>query len=178
MIFTRVFFVVCAGPVGRTGEVAGAVANAAPIFSYSKSKGLFAGMSFEGSAIITRSDANKEFYGRKVSPKEILSGAVEPPAEAESLYRVLNLKFGRGKIMEDELDGTDSFEGNNLPRHSSSTISSSLPRYSEEVGFTRSTTLPSSSSLNRAVPLPPRNIPTNDATYATALYKFVGMEKG
>ncbi|KAI8825313.1 uncharacterized protein EV422DRAFT_554064, partial [Fimicolochytrium jonesii] len=85
---------VAAGPKGRSAEAAGSVVNLAPIFSYSKSKGLFAGVSLEGSVIVTRSDANRACYGRKVSPKEILSGEVARPVEAEGLYRVLDYKFG------------------------------------------------------------------------------------
>ncbi|KAJ3159221.1 hypothetical protein HDU86_001824 [Geranomyces michiganensis] len=85
---------VAAGPKGRQAEAAGAVLNLAPIYSYSKSKGLFAGVSLEGSIIVTRNDANRALYGRKVSPKEILTGEVAPPVQAEALYRVLDLKFG------------------------------------------------------------------------------------
>lgn len=67
--------------------------NLAPIYSYSKSKGLFAGVSLEGSVILTRNDANAEMYGRKVTAKELLSGEIPPPVQAEALYRVLNYKF-------------------------------------------------------------------------------------
>ena len=84
---------VAAGPVGRSSEAAGTLANLAPIYSYSKSKGLFAGLSLEGSVIITRGDANAKFYNRKVTAKELLTGVVEQPAIAEALYRALNLKF-------------------------------------------------------------------------------------
>jgi lipid-binding SYLF domain-containing protein len=49
------------------------------VYSYSKTKGLFAGISIEGSAIIERKDANTEFYGEKVSAKEILGGKIPPP---------------------------------------------------------------------------------------------------
>ncbi|KAJ3078057.1 hypothetical protein HK102_004764 [Quaeritorhiza haematococci] len=85
---------VAAGPVGRSTEAAGAVVNFAPVYSYSKTKGLFAGLSLEGSVIITRGDANSHFYHRKVSAKEILTGGVEPPVAAEPLYRALNMRFG------------------------------------------------------------------------------------
>ncbi|RKO92295.1 hypothetical protein BDK51DRAFT_1270, partial [Blyttiomyces helicus] len=84
---------VAAGPTGRSAEAAGSVMNLAPIYSYSKSKGLFAGISLEGSVIITRHDANRDLYGRKVTAKELLSGAVEPPVQAEALYRVLSRRF-------------------------------------------------------------------------------------
>jgi lipid-binding SYLF domain-containing protein len=54
---------VAAGPVGRDASVNGAVYGFAPIFSYSKSAGLFAGVSLEGTVIIGRRDADSKFYG-------------------------------------------------------------------------------------------------------------------
>ncbi|RKP34639.1 hypothetical protein BJ085DRAFT_43146 [Dimargaris cristalligena] len=83
---------VAAGPYGRNAEGNIAVGHVAPIYSYSKTSGLFVGVSIEGSAIIERKDANAKFYGRKVSAKELLSGTVPPPREADSLYRALNLR--------------------------------------------------------------------------------------
>ncbi|KAJ1924375.1 DUF500 super, partial [Linderina pennispora] len=55
---------VSAGPIGRSAEASGAIRNIAPVFSYSKSKGLFAGVSLEGSVILERKDANAKLYGR------------------------------------------------------------------------------------------------------------------
>ncbi|KAI8929303.1 hypothetical protein BC831DRAFT_444680 [Entophlyctis helioformis] len=81
---------VAAGPTGRATEAAGAFVNMAPIYSYSKSKGLFAGISLEGTVIITRADANKAMYGRKVKASELMTGVIPPPVEAEPLYRMLN----------------------------------------------------------------------------------------
>ncbi|CAG8453842.1 4103_t:CDS:10 [Ambispora gerdemannii] len=88
---------VAAGPIGRTAEGAGSVSrgHVAAIFSYSKTKGLFAGVSIEGSVVIERKDANAKFYHRKVSAKELLSGSVAPPAQADTLYRALNAKASR-----------------------------------------------------------------------------------
>ncbi|KAI0226050.1 hypothetical protein L0F63_005456, partial [Massospora cicadina] len=57
-----------------------------------KSKGLFAGVSIEGSVILERKDANAKFYGRQVRAKELLSGAVPPPGQASILYQALNSK--------------------------------------------------------------------------------------
>ncbi|EGF82619.1 hypothetical protein BATDEDRAFT_9413 [Batrachochytrium dendrobatidis JAM81] len=82
---------VAAGPTGRTTEAAGMIADLAPIYSYSKSKGLFAGVSLEGTVIITRNDANKAMYGKKVSALDLLSGKIPPPVEAGPLYRMLSL---------------------------------------------------------------------------------------
>ncbi|KAJ3274866.1 hypothetical protein HK104_004003, partial [Borealophlyctis nickersoniae] len=85
---------VTAGPQGRSAEAAGAVVGMAPILSYSKSKGLFVGASLEGSVLVTRNDANAVLYGQKVTPAQLLSGAIPPPVQAEPLYRVLDYRFG------------------------------------------------------------------------------------
>ena len=60
-----------------------------PALSYSHSRGVFAGVSLDGSVIYTRSDVNHRFYGRKVTPTEILSGEVQPPRAAQPLYDAL-----------------------------------------------------------------------------------------
>ncbi|KAI9504393.1 hypothetical protein BX070DRAFT_183500, partial [Coemansia spiralis] len=72
---------VAAGPVGRSGEIAAAVntSNVAAVYSYSKSKGLFAGVSVEGSAVMQRKDVNQAFYGRPAPPAQVLAGEVSPP---------------------------------------------------------------------------------------------------
>ncbi len=80
---------VAVGPVGRTAE-GSLVLPPAAIYSYSKSKGAFAGISLEGTVIIERSRANADFYGRPVCPSELLSGQVARPKSADSLYRELN----------------------------------------------------------------------------------------
>ncbi|KAJ1998122.1 hypothetical protein H4R26_005576, partial [Coemansia thaxteri] len=83
---------VAAGPFGRSAEASGAVINLAPVLSYSKSKGLFAGVSLEGSVIIERKDANAAMYGRPVRAQELLNGTMHPPPQADVLYRALDLK--------------------------------------------------------------------------------------
>ncbi|GAB7338162.1 hypothetical protein MBLNU457_4513t1 [Dothideomycetes sp. NU457] len=89
---------IAAGPVGRNAEAAGAASlkSVAGIFAYSKTKGLFAGVSLEGSAIIERRDANEKLYNRPVKARELLSGAVPTPAAAEPLLRVLNSRVFSG----------------------------------------------------------------------------------
>jgi lipid-binding SYLF domain-containing protein len=74
---------VAAGPVGRTASVA--VTPVAAIYSYSRSKGLFAGVSVTSTVIVTRDGANEEYYGRKVTPAVILSGRVKPRPGADRL---------------------------------------------------------------------------------------------
>ncbi|KAF2680836.1 DUF500-domain-containing protein [Lentithecium fluviatile CBS 122367] len=89
---------IAAGPVGRNAEAAGAASlrSVAGIFSYSKTKGLFAGVSLEGSGMIERRDANEKLYGRRWTAREILSGQVPPPPAAEPLMRVLNSRVFAG----------------------------------------------------------------------------------
>lgn len=78
---------VAAGPVGRSVEVG--VAPTAAVYTYSRSQGLFAGISLEGTVIATRDDANAKYYGRAVTPQEILTGKVKVPAGAKKLQKVL-----------------------------------------------------------------------------------------
>lgn len=81
---------VAAGPVGA-GIEAGTTTNFRDdVYSYSKSKGLFAGASVEGAVIDSRESLNKEYYGRDISPESIVYGnKVENPA-ADELRRALN----------------------------------------------------------------------------------------
>ncbi|KAJ1880812.1 hypothetical protein LPJ57_002015 [Coemansia sp. RSA 486] len=83
---------VTAGPVGRSGEISAAVntGTVAAVYSYSKSKGLFAGVSVEGSAVVQRKDVNQAFYGRPAPPQMVLAGAIQPP-EGVSEWEVLRL---------------------------------------------------------------------------------------
>jgi SH3 domain-containing YSC84-like protein 1 len=76
-----------AGPVGRSAEAG--VLPVAAVYTYSRSQGLFAGVSLEGTVIVARDDANAKYYGRPVTPEEILSGKVRPPRGARVLQRVL-----------------------------------------------------------------------------------------
>ncbi|HWP84079.1 MAG TPA: YSC84-related protein [Terriglobia bacterium] len=82
---------VAGGPVGRTASAATDAQLTAQILSYSRSKGLFAGVALEGAVLRPSGDGNKELYGRPVSPKEILiAGTVAPPPAAEPLIRLLS----------------------------------------------------------------------------------------
>jgi len=78
---------VAAGPLGRSAEVG--IMPVAAIYTYSRSQGLFAGVSLEGTVIGTRNDANAEYYGRPATQEEILSGRIAPPPGAKRLLQVL-----------------------------------------------------------------------------------------
>ena len=70
-----------AGPVGR--DVEANVTPKAAIYTYSRSKGLFAGVSLEGAVIATEKGKNERYYGRSVTASQILSGkAAAPPGSA------------------------------------------------------------------------------------------------
>jgi lipid-binding SYLF domain-containing protein len=89
---------IAAGPVGRNAEAAGAASlkGVSGVFAYSKTKGLFAGVSLEGSVLIERRDANEKMYGRKLTARELLGGNVPVPPQAEPLMRVLNSRVFAG----------------------------------------------------------------------------------
>src|SRR6266446_3599788 len=87
-----------AGPKGRTAEAATDVVMNAEILSYSRSKGLFAGISLEGSTLRSDGSANEKLYGKKLSAKEIIrEGKVGIPACAHELVSMLDSKTPRNK---------------------------------------------------------------------------------
>ncbi len=82
-----------AGPKGRTAEGATDIVMSAEILSYSRNKGLFAGVSLEGSTLRSDGSANEKLYGRKLSAKEIIRGGkVGIPASARELVTLLDRK--------------------------------------------------------------------------------------
>lgn len=78
---------VAAGPVGRDAHVG--LTPTAAIYTYSRSKGLFAGASLEGAVIATQKTANARYYGRSVRAHDILTGRVAAPAKASVLRAAL-----------------------------------------------------------------------------------------
>lgn len=82
---------VALGPLGRSLEAdfGAAPGSVAPIYTYSLSKGFYAGISLDGKVIFTRHRVNEKFYGRQVGAREILQGAVPTPPAAQPLYEAL-----------------------------------------------------------------------------------------
>jgi SH3 domain-containing YSC84-like protein 1 len=82
---------VALGPLGRAVEANfGASPQAmAPVYTYSLSKGLYAGLSLDGKVVVTRDRVNERFYGRPVSGLEILQGGLATPPAAQPLYEAL-----------------------------------------------------------------------------------------
>jgi SH3 domain-containing YSC84-like protein 1 len=82
-----------AGPKGRTAEGATDIVMNAEILSYSRNKGLFAGISLEGSTLRSDGSANEKLYGRKLTAKEIIRGGkVGIPPSAHELVSLLDRK--------------------------------------------------------------------------------------
>lgn len=87
-----------AGPKGRSGEAATDVVMNAEILSYSRAKGLFAGISLEGSTLRSDGGANENLYGHKISAKDIIRlGKVKTPACAQELVGLLEKKSPKNR---------------------------------------------------------------------------------
>lgn len=84
---------VMAGPVGRTAEAETDAQLHAEILSWSRARGLFAGIVLQGSTLRPDKDENAALYGANATQREILEGGVQPPADTQSLYTSLN-RFG------------------------------------------------------------------------------------
>jgi SH3 domain-containing YSC84-like protein 1 len=81
---------VAAGPVGRDAEAATNAGMSAEMLSYSRSRGVFAGVSLEGSTLAPDGGANENLYGKKVTAEEIVqSGTIAAPASAAELLASL-----------------------------------------------------------------------------------------
>jgi lipid-binding SYLF domain-containing protein len=82
-----------AGPKGRDATAATDATLRAEILSYSRSRGLFAGISLEGSTLRPDNDANEKLYGKKLTATEIIrQGAVPVPPSGQKLVSLLNKK--------------------------------------------------------------------------------------
>jgi lipid-binding SYLF domain-containing protein len=80
-----------AGPKGRAAAAQTDIVMKAEILTYSRSRGLFAGVSLEGSTLRSDNGANEKLYGRKVSARDIVrSGAGGVPASGQTLVGLLN----------------------------------------------------------------------------------------
>jgi len=85
-----------AGPVGRNVSASTDVLMKAEILTYSRSRGVFAGLSLEGATLRPDKDENARLYGREISQAEILSGTVQPPEAASGLMRQIRIFSGKG----------------------------------------------------------------------------------
>ena len=79
-----------AGPKGRTAGAATDAAMRAEILTYSRTRGVFAGVSLEGSTLRPDEDGNKLVYGSAIPPRELVKGGTAVPSAAKQLVDVLN----------------------------------------------------------------------------------------
>jgi len=86
-----------AGPKGRDAEAATDALMRAEILSYSRSRGLFAGVSLEGSTLRQDGSANRKIYGREISAREIVEGKVRTPAAGVLMVSTLEHASPRNK---------------------------------------------------------------------------------
>jgi SH3 domain-containing YSC84-like protein 1 len=88
---------VAAGPVGRSAEGATDVQMHAQILSYSRTRGLFAGVSLDGAVVKQDHDDNAQLYGRRITARDILiKGEVPPPSAAVPLDNALTRYSPKG----------------------------------------------------------------------------------
>ena len=73
-------------------------------YTYARSKGMFAGVAIEVSAIKTRNKINRQFYGYDVEPSDLLSGKVKPPVAAKPLYDELRSVYQFVNMGKDTLE--------------------------------------------------------------------------
>jgi predicted lipid-binding transport protein (Tim44 family) len=85
---------VAAGPVGRHTEGATDLKLRAEVLTYSRARGLFAGISLNGAVIKQDEDATRELYGRMVDFKTILTGSVQTPQSAEPFLAAVRKAVG------------------------------------------------------------------------------------
>ncbi len=88
-----------AGPLGRNVSAQTDAMMRAEILTYSRSRGVFAGLSLEGATLRPDKDENEKLYGHAVSNKEILAGGMTAPAETAGLMKQIQLFSGKGAPM-------------------------------------------------------------------------------
>jgi lipid-binding SYLF domain-containing protein len=81
---------VAAGPVGRSTQAETDAAMTAEILTWSRARGLFAGISLSGATLREDNDWNVELYGHKISNREVLTSGIAPPATAADFLAAIN----------------------------------------------------------------------------------------
>jgi len=84
-----------AGPVGRDVSAQTDAVMRAEMLSYSRSRGLFAGISLQGATLRPDEEANRQLYGKDTGNPEILTGKIKTPAAADKLEALLNRNSSR-----------------------------------------------------------------------------------
>jgi lipid-binding SYLF domain-containing protein len=85
---------VAAGPVGRSASAQTDATMMAEILAWSRARGVFAGVSLQGSTLRDDDGENRELYGRDISNREVVTGPTAPPAAAADLMAALEKAAG------------------------------------------------------------------------------------
>ncbi len=88
---------VAAGPVGRSAEASTDVKLNSEILSYSRTKGLFAGLELSGAAVRPDEDSTRDFYGQNINFRTLLAGNTTPPAGAENFLSTVRRVFAEAR---------------------------------------------------------------------------------
>jgi hypothetical protein len=150
--FCYPLMIVAAGPVGRNAEASGtaSIKSIAAVYSYSKTRGLFAGVSLEGSVIVERFDANAKMYGYKVKAKDLLGGSIPPPSEAGALYQALNKRFNYDGQYDFRQQGYHNFSDYNNDSGNDNSRQGSTRGFDDDNVFSDSNGYHSDSGLGRS----------------------------
>jgi len=151
---------IAAGPVGRNTEV-DAMVTIAAVWSYSRTGGLFAGISLEGSVLVERKDANKKCYGRKVTAKELLLGQVAPPLDALPLYEVLYEKIDGITDWRDRFKGLASLPTGPPPPVPSRSVRTVVV----DMGYDQG--VPMMQTSDSVLPIPPQGYISTQESYSS-----------
>lgn len=92
---------IAAGPVGKAAEASTTATMQAQMLSYSRSKGVFGGVSLSGTSLAPDNDDNEKLYGKKVTANEIFSGTEKAPPSASDLTATLEQTSPK-KVVEAE----------------------------------------------------------------------------
>ncbi|KAJ3026135.1 UNVERIFIED_CONTAM: SH3 domain-containing YSC84-like protein 1 [Siphonaria sp. JEL0065] len=156
-------FTLSAGPVGQSSDaICTIVGKPLPVYSYSKSRGLYAGISLEGGVWFEGKEANSAFYGRPISARDILTGVALRPASAEALYSELPVPTYTEKA--GDLKAATNIKKE--PRVFTIPIQSVLPSSS-------SATL---DNTNRPLPVPPGS-GSEETVFCLALHDYEGFQE-
>ncbi|KAM5165688.1 SH3 domain-containing YSC84-like protein 1 [Mantella aurantiaca] len=171
-------FTVAIGPLGRNLEGDVAIRSSAAVFTYCKSRGLFAGISLEGSGLIERKETNRKFYCQEdIRAYEILFGEIPRPSQAEELYEILDSFTEKYENEEHNINmkrmAREQKKAKDIP------VKSSRPHSSYQSGNTTEALRPT----QRSYPdLSSYNMnersSRGEGITATAIYPFEGLQPG
>ncbi|XP_066530187.1 SH3 domain-containing YSC84-like protein 1 [Hoplias malabaricus] len=169
---------VAVGPLGRNLEADVALRSTAAVYSYCKSRGLYAGVSIVGSCIIERKDTNRKFYSQEIRASSILNGDVEPPPEAHDLYAILEA-YTEKYTMEWQNKYLRSSTKSSAPSRPKPPMqraaSAFTPRTEASFAETKPALYP---SLSSSWPSQSSDQASGGALVVTAMHPFTGQQPG